>query len=183
MNRLSFEPITLEPGTLHICTYMIDQPGLYHWSLYIVDDKGAVAQYHWSKNPASTPDNDIPAEQFTFEAVEKPIMKIDLKTMQMKFAMIKLDVYSPNPNTTHDVLAGHLRGIFQKSFKTIEENREVEITCRTWIVAALQKLREEGLIRLSEEEVAGLEEKVKEISRHAEQLTDSGLPTTGITSI
>ena len=145
LNRLSFEPITLEPGTLHICTYMIDQPGLYHWSLYIVDDKGAVAQYHWSKNPASTPDNDIPAEQFTFEAVEEPILKIDLKTMQMKFAMIQLNAYTPSPDTTHEVIVGYLRGIFEKSFKTIEENREAGITCRTWIVAAL-KLREECLL-------------------------------------
>ncbi|VDB83337.1 unnamed protein product [Peniophora sp. CBMAI 1063] len=160
---------------------MIEEPGLYHWSLYMVDAKGEVARYHWSQNDAPASKN-RPAERFTVSVVKGPVRKVT-PTMHMIFGMVKIEAYTPRPNTTHEVMKEHLRTIFERSYRTVDENRAAGITCRTWVFAALEKLRQVGLLRLTREGAAGLEGKVKGISQNAERLTMTGRPTSTVISI
>ena len=103
--------------------------------------------------------------------------------MHMVFAMVKLDAHAPHRGMTHEFMAQTLGSIFASSYATVDQNRAAGLTCRTWVLAALQKLCGAGLLRLTKEGVAGLEQRVKTITQCAEQLTASGNPTTTITSL
>ncbi|KAF9479810.1 hypothetical protein BDN70DRAFT_878340 [Pholiota conissans] len=172
--------IHLEPNTLHICmTMLLAQPGLFHWSLYMVDTNGIATRYHWTTDVARA-SRDLPYEHFQYYTVN-PVMEIN-DTLNQNLAFIRLDAYQLKPDTTPESFALHIQGIFETSYNNVRQNREAKISCRTWLLAALQKLRQVGYLALTSEEVCSLERKAINIAKEVEDNIAESI-TVKVTSI
>jgi hypothetical protein len=129
-------------------------PGKFHWSLFITDDKGVATRLQWKENISPG----IPVVQAEIYSVDKvdPVTEIT-EGNHMSIVFFKFCAF--NPLTNFDYNAA-LSRIFPAGYSTINANREHNLTCRTWLLAALQILRQYRLIRLSESQIAGLEAKI-----------------------
>ncbi|EPQ58426.1 hypothetical protein GLOTRDRAFT_110197 [Gloeophyllum trabeum ATCC 11539] len=171
--------IPVEPNSLYICLNQILSPG-FHWSLYVTDAKGAAVRYEWAEvqGRASTSD---PLEAF-FYTPTHPVMEIT-RDLSCNLAFIKISAYTAPANPTIQYYVSMFHDIFPTSFSNVKRNRDHGISCRTWLMAALERMRTAGVINLSASEVAGLEARVIAIGQKAEEEAAKGDFTTVLTAL
>ncbi|KAH9927251.1 uncharacterized protein B0H18DRAFT_1003696 [Fomitopsis serialis] len=158
--------LDLDSDSLYIClTQLFGPPGRFHWSIYITDAQGLATQYQWAEDLARC-DRSAPVEKYSCSIVQP--VKQRSETLQWNLAFIKMSHFVRTMDSdSYDELFAN---IFTTSWASWKDNRQHGLSCRTWAIAALQKLREKGgMRRLSAEQIAGLEAKIIAIGCAVEQ--------------
>jgi len=162
--------IELDPNSLYISLTQILNPG-FHWSLYITDIHGVATKHHWSgKSPVEEESRHHsfarkgPAEMYSHPQTH-PVMQ-RTKSHNLNLAFIFISSYDP-PKGEFDF--PKLFGSIFTSHPNVWQNRQNGISCRTWVMKALEALHSRGLLNLSAEEVKGLEKVVTDVGHSVEE--------------
>ncbi|TFY72128.1 hypothetical protein EVG20_g884 [Dentipellis fragilis] len=173
------DTIQLEPNSLYVCLTQLLVPG-FHWSIYITDSKGTATRYHWRQvNSRQAPTD--PIEEFTYNVIN-PITEMT-RGNNLNLAFIKITAYTAPRGGSSDYFVSVFQGVFPDSYSTVRENRRNQLTCRTWVMCALEKLRAAGIINLDAATVAGLEEKIKAVGSAVETAVANGDPHTKVATM
>ncbi|KAF9072298.1 hypothetical protein BDP27DRAFT_1418205 [Rhodocollybia butyracea] len=127
----SLVPVPLEPDSLYIATSQIfGELGKFHWVLYFTGASGAGAtRYQWSPNVRGDT-----AEFTECDTIDTPTTFT--RTGTTIFAFVKIHGYIP---ISLNDLAPLCANVFDPAdrYSTVYENRRNNMTCRTWLLAAL----------------------------------------------
>ncbi|KAG6812176.1 hypothetical protein H0H92_004044 [Tricholoma furcatifolium] len=153
--------ITLQPDSLYIATNQIfTQSGKFHWSLYLTDSSGHATKHHWVQVYGSQY-----AEAYRVEVV--PIRTYSSDAVAT-FAYLKVLGFTPPEKHIFDEA---VTMAFPKPYRmglgTVKDNRQANLTCRTWLFGVLRELANRGCLERSET-LEALEQKVTEISTKLE---------------
>lgn len=163
--------ISLAPSSLYVCLTQLMGPG-FHWSLYITDASGVATRYHWREVPGRRGADD-PIEEFAYGVI-KPVTEIT-RGNNFNLAFIKISAYVPHEGMQPEYFVALFKGVFTTSYSSVRENRQHQISCRTWLMAALQRMRVAGHLTLDSAAVAGLEASIKEIGNAVEERVSTGI--------
>lgn len=152
MTSLSPSPSPFQENSLYIGLYVRDtEPGTYHWSLYLHHVGSSGKKYH-IRNIGS-------GWMSEFE-----IIKGALKEMLL-IGYLRIANISPDSDAQRQTEADRL----------IESTRYdgEGVTCRTWLLDAVQKMRDAGIVRCRS--IEALEEEAKAFG--ATHFSGAGLKT------
>ncbi|KAI4517891.1 hypothetical protein K525DRAFT_180006, partial [Schizophyllum commune Loenen D] len=128
--------IQLEPSSLYVCLTQLLVPG-FHWSIYITDGAGTATRYHWRQVPSRRARTD-PIEEFTYGVIN-PITELT-RGYNLNLAFIKIRAYTAPSGGSSDYFAALFKDAFPVGYPSVQENRRMNLTCRTWVMSALEKL-------------------------------------------
>ncbi len=172
--------IVLEPNSLYVCLTQLLVPG-FHWSIYITDSKRTATRYHWRQVTSHRAPTD-PVEEFTYNVID-PITEVT-RGNNLNLAFIKITAYTAPRGGSSDYFASVFKDVFPVSYSNVRQNRNNQLTCRTWAMSALERLRAAGIIGLDAATVAGLEERMKAVGSAVEAtVASSEAANTEITSM
>ncbi|KAJ8515097.1 hypothetical protein ONZ45_g7449 [Pleurotus djamor] len=124
----------LDPRALYIVTQPLIN-GRFHWSLMNLDSNGGVIQHQWHEYHGGRT-----AEKYS-------VRNIDTGSIKSKkinaLAYFKIGGYTPIEEGRFDECC---RRVFKRSYGTVQENREHDITPKTWLLLVLEMLMREGVI-------------------------------------
>lgn len=140
-NGIDNPTIPLEPDSQYISTQFLISAG-FHWALLITNSKGLITRHEW-------------AEDLSRETAEKYFHRvINAATSytedgKLIFAYFKVSGYK-FPGVEFDWV-DMLGRIFRTSYSTSSwiDNRKHHMSCRTWILRALGRLRDQEMLSRS----------------------------------
>ncbi|VDB92010.1 unnamed protein product [Peniophora sp. CBMAI 1063] len=171
-------PIPLQPFSLYIALVQIPIPDKFHWALYITDAHGLATCHQWTEHVGALAQGK--AEGYKIDVL--PLVTDMAENYVQNIAFIRLGAYvSPSappsqsesrPDNVDVDLTGYMTRLFDGIFEgyaTIFENRKKGVTCRTWLMRALERLRTAGhLPGLDKDAVAAYEHEAIEVGKRAE---------------
>ncbi|KAJ3903443.1 hypothetical protein F5879DRAFT_959566 [Lentinula edodes] len=169
---LSPNPVVkLESSSLYISTTQIfARHGAFHWIIYVTDADGKASTYQWSEQ-GGTPG--LQAEGVDIQELH-PVTTYS-STNNLTLAFFKITGF--NSATPSDkIRQAALVAFPDRGYPSVRENRQNNLTCRTWALKVLRILIDEGwLVRNDIPEV--IEDIVKkrsmEVEGNLESFTES----------
>ncbi|KIY70407.1 hypothetical protein CYLTODRAFT_419764 [Cylindrobasidium torrendii FP15055 ss-10] len=123
-----YQHVTLEPDSLYICTVQL-ATGAFHWAIIITDGHSRAVRHHWYQ---------VVGQPYAEAYGSQLITPANRTGNSAVLGYYKIDGYIPSP-AFEDIC----RTVFT-SHATVNENRAHGITCRTWILAVLKALHQQG---------------------------------------
>ena len=173
------KPIMLAPYSLYVNLTQLLTPG-FHWSIFLTDGTGRAMCYQWRTAQGRREDTD-PAEEFAYGVIEPVTMLSEDNSLFLAF--IRISSFTPPSGDTVENYLQLFHDIFPTSYANYIDNRKHGMSCRTWVLEALQRLRRAGHLSLTAEQVTGLEERIKAIGTAVEQRMAAGQVFSEITTL
>lgn len=156
--------IPLHPDSLYICLVQIPIPDKFHWALYITDPQGIATCHQWTEHVGARDAGK--AEGYKIDVL--PVVTDMTESNAQNIAFVRIGAYRPPATSSPEYMTRLFDGIFE-GYATIFENRRKGITCRTWLMRALERLRCAGhLSDLGAAEVAAFEQAAIAVGRRVE---------------
>lgn len=156
--------VALDASSMYIATSQIFAlPGKFHWVIYITDAMERVTTYQWNEVPSASGSP-------YYESVQIDVQNEPIKTFRdgciMIFAFFKILGYREVAHSEEIVreIAGNAFNTL--GYKTLKENRNNGLTCRTWVMRVIEQMKAKGI--LDRDESAEWFEKV--VARKTERL-------------
>lgn len=130
MAHISGSRIILPPNSLYIHTIPL-VGARFHWALICVDDKGLCTRHHWAALTTDTEGIEGYVEQLLPNGAG---IRTDRNII---LAYFQIEDYVPIDITSFRALCA---SIFPTSYPTAQQNRQANISCRTWITQILSRL-------------------------------------------
>jgi hypothetical protein len=140
--QTSNPPIALEANSLYIATSQIMAPGKFHWAFYLTDAAGVATKHHWYQAPAGTGY----AESYQYRVID-PVATYS-NTGVATFVYLKVRGFtSPGATIFREVASTAFPEEIRFGFGSVRDNRQANLSCRTWVMRVLDRLINLGYIR------------------------------------
>ncbi|KAI0070468.1 hypothetical protein K474DRAFT_1702142 [Panus rudis PR-1116 ss-1] len=131
MAHSAAKAIHLHPNSLYVHTTPLIS-NLFHWAFVHVDSQGVATRHHWAATS-------LDARHGPEAYVEHPLpsgatSKIEKDTVLAYFHILEC------PSISVEEFRIICSSIFPTSFPTVQENRQANITCRTFITHVLARI-------------------------------------------
>ncbi|KAI6046407.1 hypothetical protein EDC04DRAFT_2630701 [Pisolithus marmoratus] len=146
-NRPFGTSVRLDRGALYVCTVPL-LSGKFHWSLIHITDTGIATRHHW----AAVGSNSKGRETYIQQTLPRGPLTASATQILGYF---KVTAYQAGNGVVRepDKFGEVCRAVFTQSYPTAEENRQHDISCRTWVTNVLQGLGIERSEALKVEQV------------------------------
>lgn len=126
--------VRLDRGSLYVCTVPLLN-GKFHWSLIHITDGGVATRHHWAAVGAN------PRGRETYMQQTLPRGPLTASATQI-LGYFKVTAYQTGDGVVRDPegLKEVCKSVFPQSYPTAEENRQHDMSCRTWVTNVLQGL-------------------------------------------
>ena len=153
--------VPLLPSSLYICLVQIPIPDKFHWALYITSQNAATC-HQWTEHAGARAQGK--AEGYKIDRFPIDGVTDTNPDNTQNIAFIRLNAYSPSEEDMTRLFDGIFEG-----YATIFENRRKGVTCRTWLMRALERMRVAGCFPvLDATQVAAYEQAAIAIGKRAE---------------
>ncbi|KAI0061478.1 hypothetical protein BV25DRAFT_762446 [Artomyces pyxidatus] len=157
--------VSLEVESLYIATsQIVADPGKFHWSFYLTDSAGIATQHQWTELRSDA--NKRYCEGYLSSIVD-PVTTYS-SNFQGTFAFFKVRGFRFSGQQAFARVASQA---FSEDrwlgFASVKKNRDAGLSCRTWVMSILGRLKTEGYLE-REETPEWFEEQVKRASIAAE---------------
>ncbi|KAI6148322.1 hypothetical protein BKA82DRAFT_18087 [Pisolithus tinctorius] len=133
-NRPLGASVHLDRGSLYVCTVPL-LSGKFHWSLIHITETGVATRHHWAAVGAN------PQGRETYVKQTLPRGPLTASATQI-LGYFKVTAYRTGNGVVRDPdgFWEVCKSVFPQSYPTAEENRQHNISCRTWVTNVLQGL-------------------------------------------
>ncbi|KAF9025879.1 hypothetical protein BDZ89DRAFT_1114053 [Hymenopellis radicata] len=133
-------PLQLSPDSFYIGTSQVfGRPGKFHWSIYSTDENCNILRVHW----AVTPGTDF-AEGVVYEDIAS--LRTYSETNVLTFVCANISGVRMPPLDVFRTLAGTVFANTPHGYSSVKENRDRNITCRTWLLRLLKAMMDKGYV-------------------------------------